>query len=1068
MPRTSDTAPAAGAGTVPGERTVAQLVFDRWHVELTGEHPSRFHEPGWVYTEEVPFPCPSCHRGLHTLRKPFVLRDREQHFAALVCPPCALAYTLRDLGLTGYAGLKKPPPRTTPPPNPPVSSPPRSSTPQRPAGAGLPAVSGAVWGPPRPRQHERAQWPADLPRPVGPETRRLHWVKITQPDWSPESLPDDCDLRVILPDSERFQGLADRLGELSVPFRRMPHWLESEEVTTVDEQGVRTDPVARPRVPGESSSCSPVGGLGAYAARDCFDLAWESLAPAPREAPPYRPVTDLVPEAWAPFLPYPTFNPSQSVAVPVVLGSDGHVVVVAPTGAGKTQIGMVGALKAYFAGRKVVWLVPQRSLTDELDRDLELWRRNGLHVVRLSGEQATDQEQMKQADIWISTTEKFEALCRSASMRQTLADVGCLVVDEIHLLGDPVRGPILEALLARVRETATEVRIVGLSATVSNAEDIAEWLNAELVRVTWRPTRLVWQLPLLPASFDRTSQQGARTNAVVRITTAFAAEQGSVLVFCGSKRNVRTTALAIAASRGTSTTKVDPDDADKVHQVCRAAGVGLHYSDWPYKHDTVADFTRRETDVVVATSTLAAGVNLPARAVVVRDTRIGLDDIEVSMVQQMFGRAGRAGAGEREGWAYLLTDEAERPLWQARLAAGYAVSSQIGNSLPDHVLAEVVQRRITTVPEAYAWWKQTLAYHQGHHDLAPLTDALQFLVRAEYLEHRPLDESDIELTATELGLLTARLMVSAVWAHEVRTHVGRLELPTAPETAEGALIETLSNILPDLAVAPVGERMRDSVHRLLKKKGYLHADAQPQEYSGGLAAPRGLAAGDFARACLLAVARSPRSFRAGRRHVGGIPVEAMHPVFNEAERYLYWLGAQGTLNSTHPWAAIVASDLARRIRWRRIGPSRGSGRLLWILEQMATPAKSPELVPQMWTLARTNTVHSPDWNTGGRPELCRISEEEYTALLRERTTGSRVDLREKEIVWQAPVGHSVVVWNGPHYHRTVSDGEEHTTPSPLTEEENGNNLQQGIAVFSRRGDGVATGWLSDYSRTSKE
>ncbi|MBZ3915265.1 DEAD/DEAH box helicase [Streptomyces acidiscabies] len=1023
--------------------------------------PARFDEPGWVYGEEVPFPCTLCSEGLHTVRKPYVSRGRNQHYAAVVCPPCARAYTLRDLGLTGYSSLKKPAPSARKQLNPtPVPQ-------QRPPEAGIPAVSGTVWGTSRPRRPENARWPEDLPRPVGPETRRLHWVKVTQPNWSPESLPDEVDLRVILPDSERFQDLADRLGELSVPFRRVPHWLESEEVSTVNEQGGQADLVAHPRFPNEDSNCSPVGGLGAYAARDCFDLAWESLAPTPQEPPVFLSVTELVPQAWTPFLPYPTFNPAQCMAVPAVLGSDGHVVVVAPTGAGKTPIGMTGALKAHFAGRKAVWLVPQRSLTDELDRDLELWRRNGLRVVRLSGEHATDQEQIKQADVWISTTEKFEALCRAASMRQTLADVGCLVVDEIHLLGDPVRGPVLEALLARVRETASEVRIVGLSATVSNAEDIAEWLHAELVRVIWRPTRLVWQLPLLPVSFDRAAQQLARTNAAVRITAMFVKEQGSVLVFCGSKRNVRTTALAIAANRGASTTKVDPDDADQVHQVCREAGVGLHYSDWPYKRDTVADFDRRETDVVVATSTLAAGVNLPARAVVVRDTRIGLDDIEVSMVQQMFGRAGRAGAGEREGWAYLLTDEAERPLWQAKLAAGYTVSSQIGNSLPDHVLAEVVQRRITTVREAYAWWKQTLAYHQGHRDLAPLTEALRFLVRADFLQHRPMGETDNELTATELGLLTARLMVSAVSAHEVRTHVGRLELPTDPATAEGVLIETISVVLPDLSLAPVGERMRDSVQRLLKKEGYLDADPPTEEYGGGLAAPRGLAPGDFAHACLLTLARSPRAFRSGRRHVGGIPVEAMYSVFTEAERYLYWLGAQGTLNSAHPWSVIVSSDLARRIRWRHIAPSRGSGRLLWILEQMATPVKSSEFVPRMWASARKHAVLSPDWTAGGRPAQCQISDDAYTALLRERTTGSRADLREQEAVWQAPIGHTVVIWNGPHAHYAVSDGEENTTPFP-SEEGMGEDSQLGLAIFSRRGDSVATGWLSDYSYASEK
>ena len=78
-------------------------------------------------------------------------------------------------------------------------------------------------------------------------------------------------------------------------------------------------------------------------------------------------------------------------------------------------------------------------------------------------------------------------------------------------------------------------------------------------------------------------------------------------------------------------------------------------------------------------------MNLPARAVVVRDTQVGLNGIDVALVQQMFGRAGRIGAGERDGWAYLITDENEHPAWQARLIAGYHVSSKILASLPDHV-----------------------------------------------------------------------------------------------------------------------------------------------------------------------------------------------------------------------------------------------------------------------------------------------------------------------------------------------------------------------------------------------
>ena len=236
-----------------------------------------------------------------------------------------------------------------------------------------------------------------------------------------------------------------------------------------------------------------------------------------------------------------------------------------------------------------------------------------------------------------ATTEKFEALCRAGSLRQALAEVGCLVVDEIHLLGDAARGPVLEALLARVRGEASAVRIVGLSATVANAHDIAGWLGAQMVPVTWRPTRLIWQLPMIAATSDWKAANAARARLAAALTRPVAADEGSVLVFCGSKHNVRATALAIAADRGVRVDGVDPADVDRVHQVCGGVGVGLHYKDWPHKHDAERRFRSRELDVLVATTTVAAGVNLPARAVIVRDTRVGLDDISVATVQQMFG-----------------------------------------------------------------------------------------------------------------------------------------------------------------------------------------------------------------------------------------------------------------------------------------------------------------------------------------------------------------------------------------------------------------------------------------------
>ncbi|WP_346172715.1 hypothetical protein [Streptomyces cuspidosporus] len=109
------------------------------------------------------------------------------------------------------------------------------------------------------------------------------------------------------------------------------------------------------------------------------------------------------------------------------------------------------------------------------------------------------------------------------------------------------------------------------------------------------------------------------------------------------------------------------------------------------------------------------------------------------------------------------------------------------------------------------------------------------------------------------------------------------------------------------------------------------------------------------------MANSPQAFRTRSSYVLGIPVDSMAQVLDEVRRYLAWLAAQGHLGSIHPWAAITASDLAQRIRWRTLGPCRGSGRLLWMCERMATPAHAHRLVATMWRAARDRGMDAPDW-----------------------------------------------------------------------------------------------------------
>jgi len=917
---------------------------------------------------------------------------------------------------------------------------------------------------------------------TGDQPSGLLWIKIADPEAPFPHLPGNTDIRVLLPDDPRFTLLADLFSAENAAVRRVPYLVEDEVIRRLpgDRTGHSLHAITYPcaLVRGPARRPSRVTGTAALAAKDAFALLWQAHGHTPSPAADPVAVRDALPAEWAPFFPYPILNPAQAEVVPSILGGDENIVVVAPTGTGKTVLGMVAALKSILLRRrKAIWLVPQRSLTEELNHSLDVWRRLGLRVERLSGEHAVDTDRMRNADLWLATTEKFEAVSRSSALRQALADVDCIVVDELHLLGDAARGATLEALFARVRQPNAPVRVLGLSATIGNAEEIAEWLNARLVQVTWRASRLTWQLPAITAHSDWNVNEAARsrlTNAISRLVTA---DGGSVLVFCGSRRNVRRTALLLAAGRGADITKVRPDDAEQVHEACARGGVGLHYRDWPYRNEAEAAFRARRFDVLVATPTVSAGVNLPARAVIVRDTQVGLNGFDVATVQQMFGRAGRVGAGENQGWAFLIVDGTERSDWQARLAAGHQVRSQIQSTLADHVLGGVVRQEVTSLAGAHRWWVQTLAHQQGSRDLGPLRQAIRFLAEAGLVEVVSAGaggdpagtggglagtggglagEGDERLTPTELGRLTARLMVPAVVGDQLRRALDALPPPTDPYEAERALIDVVATGVPKLAQATVSDEARPAVAAIIAT-GAVPTGSPAQLSGTDLIDPADLPEpqrGDLAKAALLAVATAPEHFGDSRGLVGGVPYAAMYPALEEAPRYLHWLASQGLLGTVHPWVAIVAGDLGRRVRWRRCRPPRGAGRLLWMCEQMATPAHLREAVPELWLAATGHGYTSPDWPPSRPPRACGLSRSAYRELLGERATDSTISVRGRAVSATGPDAAVLAAWSGQAYETVpIRRG----AAAAVLPEQDGD-----AAVFTWRGDHRATGWLTAY------
>lgn len=850
---------------------------------------------------------------------------------------------------------------------------------------------------------------------------------------------------------EDFAAAATNQG-VHVRFGRYRHEVE-KVFTNRSRRGVRTcytDSVDATREPVLGDLFDPDA---VEASTEAFAKTWDALSTPLEASPHYENAHDHLPADWVPFLPFPTLNPAQMQALPAILSGQ-PVIVCAPTGAGKTAIGMIAALREIKADipRKVAWLVPQRSLTAELDRELAVWREQGLKVVALSGESATDTRLAQQADLWVATTEKFEALCRATSMRQTISEIGTLVVDEVHLLGEPSRGPLLETLLARIRGADSPVRLVGLSATAANADQVAEWLGADLVQVTWRPTRQTTQVLTLPTG-DRQAEGRFRNQVCADLAREISADGGSVLVFCGAKANVRSAALAIAGTRGAATTGVDVDDVDAVYQACVEAGVVLHYSDWPHKQESERLFRERKVNVLVATSTLAAGVNTPARAVIVRDTSIGPQPMEVSMVQQMFGRAGRAGQ-ESEGWSFLLTTADETARWRQRLSDGYTIRSGIQSGIADHLLGEIVQGHVRTLRQAEQWWISTLAYHQGSHSTTLLHAARTFLTTWRFIEATETVDGDQDLKATPLGSLTSKMMVGVSDAAGLISHLTRTATPNHQQTAEETLIDVLVNQVTALSSSPdAPPDQAPAVARLVAARGdmtLLGRTGPPPRVTG---ANRIRADGtQVCKAGLLLVARTPRALATRTRQVAGINRALFGPALYDSPRYLAWLSRLGPLNVVPAWACVVAADLAQRITWHKVAPPQGAGRLLALCERLAGPTHAHRVVPGLYdTAVRAGATRPEDWPLRQPPEGLSVDPSRYTAAL------------EEHLVLQVHQGE-VTVSSGAAVFTSAKGTDSGGSWQRVSVSQGRGRAAGLVAAFGGKGDYLGSGWLEKFSR----
>ena len=440
--------------------------------------------------------------------------------------------------------------------------------------------------------------------------------------------------------------------------------------------------------------------------------------------------------------------PPQERAVPAALEGR-NLVLAVPTASGKSLVAYLAALRHVLErGGKVLYIVPLKALATEKHEDLQAFAPLGVRTVISVGDYDTPDPGLEEFDIIVATSEKADSLLRHRT--GWLERISLVVADEVHLIHDPSRGPTLEVTLAKFRRFNPSLQVIALSATIKNSRQLAEWLEAEHHSSDWRPVPLregvylegrVWYT-------DNTSREiEAYEDPIWSLVKDVVEEGGQCLVFVNTRRSTESLAARYAPlmKRMVSGTELEAAEGEETSvgrrlRGCVRSGVAFHNAGLTAEQRRGVEraFRGGAIKCIIATPTLAAGINLPARRVVIRDVYrfeggVGQVTIPVLEIKQMCGRAGRP-RYDSEGEAVLLarTEEEKDFLMENYLLNDpEEIFSKLGSKpvLRSHVLATVATGTASSRESLMDFMGSTFFAHQTevYHLEGAVDRVLEFL-----------------------------------------------------------------------------------------------------------------------------------------------------------------------------------------------------------------------------------------------------------------------------------------------------------------------------------------------------
>lgn len=535
------------------------------------------------------------------------------------------------------------------------------------------------------------------------------------------------------------------------------------------------------------------------------------------------------------------FNPAQKAVIESgYLEDKSNYIISIPTASGKTVLGILPALKTILNGGKAVYAAPLLSIQNEKVKEFKAFEEHGIKV----GKHPSN------SDLSVMVFESFDALTRFSW--NVLREVDTLIIDEFHMIGEYSRGPTLESAITRAKIINPSLRIIALSATLKNIDEIEQWLDGKTVEHDYRPVPL--NKEVLDAEMFNTKN---KNDVIVKIVEKAIEDNSQALSFVSTRRFTESLATYVAKKIDKKTTKEQKHKfkqvADKLLEVPKKKGslptttclklaeaaekgVVFHHAGLFNEQKEIIEDEFRNGNILMITATpsLMYGVNLPSKYVVIRDhtrwTSNGPASIPVFDYEQMSGRAGRPQYDD-VGYSYLVAKTMDEAFdLEARYVNGeieLTNSKLIDNkdAIYKQIIAQIASSLSKNLDDLNDFFGKTLYGFQMKNNPSmsmfaqdslnwELESALEFLLQNGIIRGTPEG-----LKTTDFGNLIAKSNYAVETAVKIKEYVSTMEKLNPAEMIY-ALAET-----PDLPLISFkGRKSKDPVRDKLSECGLFAVD----------------------------------------------------------------------------------------------------------------------------------------------------------------------------------------------------------------------------------------------------